>query len=447
MPRRRVESKKKQYKISQIKKRRRRLKVVCDCPDCNGNLVDKRTKKRHDYLNLALPVQESDDSSDDDGQDNLQHDSSDDDDQDNLQQQTPPPNIEQIPLDIEQETNEGPQEENRQISDEPILPRKRVRNINRPVPITEGYSDSNFEEDESETSSDDINMLNETINEIFESYSSPSFTPFQDSNDTRSTNNQSTSNNNSSLWILLWIMKFRTRFNLPETATESLIKFMKLVLKEIGGSKFDSFPDTLYLARKDLRLQDKFHSFAVCPNCHKLYNKQEVVEFRENNNLEVMKCRHIKFPNSTARRSKLCQTPLSQKVMLLNNRISIKPELIYPFAGIRQQLATMYRRPNFEKSLRHWAERTSFSNILTDIYDGQVWRNLKENGENSPNFFRPEVADSHLGLMLNLDWFQPYEGVPHSTGVIYAAICNLPREVRFKRENMLILGILPGPKK
>jgi hypothetical protein len=47
--------------------------------------------------------------------------------------------------------------------------------------------------------------------------------------------------------------------------------------------------------------------------------------------------------------------------------------------------------------------------------------------------------------MLNLDWFQPYEGTTHSTGVIYAAICNLPRDIRFKRENLLILGILPGP--
>jgi len=84
---------------------------------------------------------------------------------------------------------------------------------------------------------------------------------------------------------------------------------------------------------------------------------------------------------------------------------------------------------------------------LTDIYDRQVWKTFKEttNDENSPNFFRDEVADSHLGLMLNLDWFQPYEGTIYSTGVIYAVICNLPREMRFKRENLLILGILPGP--
>ena len=70
--------------------------------------------------------------------------------------------------------------------------------------------------------------------------------------------------------------------------------------------------------------------------------------------------------------------------------------------------------------------------------------NFKETiDENSPRFFRPEVADSHLGLMLNLDWFQPYDNVNHSTGVIYAAICNFPRELQFKRENIIILGLLP----
>src|SRR2546430_284739 len=47
--------------------------------------------------------------------------------------------------------------------------------------------------------------------------------------------------------------------------------------------------------------------------------------------------------------------------------------------------------------------------------------------------------------MLNLDWFQPFDGISHSTGVLYAAICNLPRDIRFKRENLLIISILPGP--
>ena len=64
---------------------------------------------------------------------------------------------------------------------------------------------------------------------------------------------------------------------------------------------------------------------------------------------------------------------------------------------------------------------------MTDIYDGSVWKLFKEaDDEGSENFFWNEVADSHLRLMLNLDWFQPYDGTIYSIGVIYAAICNLP---------------------
>ncbi len=78
--------------------------------------------------------------------------------------------------------------------------------------------------------------------------------------------------------------------------------------------------------------------------------------------------------------------------------------MIYPFSTIRQQLATLYLQSDFENSLRHWANRSRFDNILTDVYDGQIWRTLKETSDHdSPNFFRPEVADLNLSLMLNLD--------------------------------------------
>ena len=64
---------------------------------------------------------------------------------------------------------------------------------------------------------------------------------------------------------------------------------------------------------------------------------------------------------------------------------------------------------------------------------------------NQSKFFTPEMADSHLGIMINLDWFQPFDSAMYSCGAIYGVICNLPREVRFKKENMLTLGLLPGP--
>lgn len=56
-----------------------------------------------------------------------------------------------------------------------------------------------------------------------------------------------------------------------------------------------------------------------------------------------------------------------------------------------------------------------------------------------------EIADFHLEIIINLDWFQPFESSSYSNGVIYGVICNFPHKVRFKWENMLYLGLLSGP--
>src|SRR3989440_10957479 len=146
---------------------------------------------------------------------------------------------------------------------------------------------------------------------------------------------------NKSLAMLLWIMNFRIRFNISETATESLVKFMKLVLTEISGNEFTNFPSTLYLAKKSLSFNDRFHSFVPCPKCHKLYNKDEVVNFHQNETLSIMKCNHIEFPNSSSQRLNPCDIPLSRKLDYVG---IIQPELVFPYAGIREQLATMFRR-------------------------------------------------------------------------------------------------------
>ena len=74
-------------------------------------------------------------------------------------------------------------------------------------------------------------------------------------------------------------MTFWTRFNIIETATEVLIKFMKLVLIEIRNDNFRDFPDSIYLAKKTLGLKDQFHSLVSYPKYHKLYQKQEVMNF------------------------------------------------------------------------------------------------------------------------------------------------------------------------
>ena len=47
--------------------------------------------------------------------------------------------------------------------------------------------------------------------------------------------------------------------------------------------------------------------------------------------------------------------------------------------------------------------------------------------------------------MINIDWFQPYTHTVSSVGVIYLVVMNLPRTLRFKLENIILVGIIPSP--
>ena len=52
----------------------------------------------------------------------------------------------------------------------------------------------------------------------------------------------------------------------------------------------------------------------------------------------------------------------------------------------------------------------------------------------------------NLPQLISVDWFQRYENVNLSVGVICLVLVNLPREIRFRRKNLIDIGVLPGPK-
>src|SRR6185369_2712481 len=95
--------------------------------------------------------------------------------------------------------------------------------------------------------------------------------------------------------------------------------------------------------------------------------------------------------------------------------------------------------------LRHLAGRNIPEGLFSDIYEGKIWQTFSIVPANPSRFFAQQTLDSHIGLAINVDWFQPFQYTTHSTGAIYGVLCNLPREVRFKQENILTLGVIPGP--
>jgi hypothetical protein len=184
--------------------------------------------------------------------------------------------------------------------------------------IHTGESSSEYSAQDEDTSFDvdDDEFLNE-----YENYSHPTFN--FDTSEELPKEQQFT-------WILIWIMKFRSNYNIPDTATEALIKFVKFLLKEYGNIDHESFPNSLYMARKILGLVDRLVSFAACQKCHKLYKRNDILA---QDKRSIMNCSHVEFPNLNTKRYKQCQTPLAKQITL-NNRISALSELVYPIASI-----------------------------------------------------------------------------------------------------------------
>jgi hypothetical protein len=47
-------------------------------------------------------------------------------------------------------------------------------------------------------------------------------------------------------------------------------------------------------------------------------------------------------------------------------------------------------------------------------------------------------------IMLNADWYQPYEHTTASLGLVWAVNLCTPREHRYKKSNVMLIAVFPG---
>ena len=115
---------------------------------------------------------------------------------------------------------------------------------------------------------------------------------------------------------------------------------------------------------------------------------------------------------------------------------------VYCYNSIIETLKLFLQRHGFTSRCELWRarERTSIANLLSDVIHGTVWRDFK--GPDGSSFMSHQ---RNIALMMNVDWFQPFKHSPYSVGVIYLALINLRREERYRRENIIVVGIIPGP--
>ena len=112
---------------------------------------------------------------------------------------------------------------------------------------------------------------------------------------------------------------------------------------------------------------------------------------------------------------------------------------LYPYHPIHFSLRRLAARPGFLSMCEKWRQReaTIPENYYGDIFDGSVWKRFRQN-------FLASLY-SYL-LTINIDWFQPFKKTQYFVGAIYLVVQNLPREERYKEENVMLVGVIPGPR-
>ncbi|CAC5374611.1 unnamed protein product [Mytilus coruscus] len=139
-----------------------------------------------------------------------------------------------------------------------------------------------------------------------------------------------------------------------------------------------------------------------------------------------------------SRRRRPCGELLLKVVKLSDGSKCLYPFKTYCYKSIEQSLEQLLRVPDFQRKCEKWRERRHETGMMTDVFGGKIWKEFHLSDKN--NFLKSE---KNYGIMLNLDWFQPYEHVRYFVGVMYAVVLNLPREERFKLKNVILLGIIP----
>lgn len=207
----------------------------------------------------------------------------------------------------------------------------------------------------------------------------------------------------------------------------------KQTLRSIGhdGANTDCSPDSV---KSDIRsvigvLQLVPHCvvYSTCPKCNACYSPSEGVPER---------CSHIGANGKACNRT--LRKPGSKHA---------KPVRPYVYHSFKLWWARMLSRPGLEEMMDRAAEPMP-TNSVNDILGGKGLRDFL--GPDGKPFLRKVGSEGRYLFEIFMDGFNPFQskeaGKKVSCGAIYMVCLNLPPDMRFKVENMFLVGIIPGPR-
>ena len=251
---------------------------------------------------------------------------------------------------------------------------------------------------------------------------------------------------------IMFILMWQALFKVSDTGINVILAFFTRIIRLIfkrfstdpGAQEFlDTVPKNVLQAKKFMgHTTDSFSKYATCPKCHSLYRLDLCVLKLPDRTTTSESCSFVKFPHHPhARQRKPCSIQLMKKVRTSAGTVSWYPRQMYCYQSIIASLKAFLQRPNFFEKSELWRSRNVASSVVySDIYDGNVWKEFLNPG-GIPFLSLPY----NFALSINIDWFQPFKYSAYSAGAIYIAIQNLPRNIRYLTENVILVGVIPGP--
>ncbi|KAG8903983.1 hypothetical protein FRB99_002432 [Tulasnella sp. 403] len=184
-------------------------------------------------------------------------------------------------------------------------------------------------------------------------------------------------------------------------------------------------------AAKHLRLYSHYTDYACCPKCCAIYPP-----------LDPQAPTPYQVLCTRTRNGRVCEERLLRS-RIVGGTTHWYPIRRFPFRNPSSFVGELLSRPGVEDAITNHIPMPR--DICTDIWDAEFLGNAK--GPDNLAFFNGTIR---LAFALAIDWFNPFSNMEAkkkwSIGAIYLVCLNLPLSMRFKLENVCLVGIIPGPR-
>lgn len=210
---------------------------------------------------------------------------------------------------------------------------------------------------------------------------------------------------------------------------------LQLLLRIAGLDTYKSMPRDTRTIINVLRLSPISRAYVSCPRCCKLYAVPEggIGE-------EVPEKCNFKLGESSP-----CGRSL-RKIRVLKGVQTMLYSRLFLYQDFKHWFARFICRLGMEELLDRDVFAGGSPENQRDIWDGSVLRNFK--GADGMPFVRREGGGRYV-FMFSWDGLNPLGnregGKKVSVGAIYMICLNLPAHLRYNRENVYLVGLIPGP--